>query len=41
MREQLIATARAMSAAGLTRGTAGNLSARDEEGGTAGFWITP
>lgn len=41
MREQLISTARAMSAAGLNRGTAGNLSARDAKGGTAGFWITP
>ena len=41
MREQLIATVRAMSAAGLNQGTAGNLSARDEEGGTAGFGSPP
>ncbi|MGZ4619477.1 MAG: class II aldolase/adducin family protein [Frankiaceae bacterium] len=41
VRDQLIATARAMSEAGLNRGTAGNVSARDVNGGTAGFWITP
>lgn len=37
MREELISTARAMAAAGLNRGTAGNLSVRDGEG----FLITP
>jgi L-fuculose-phosphate aldolase len=41
VRDQLIATARAMSAAALNRGTAGNVSARDVNGATAGFWITP
>lgn len=30
-----------MSDAGLNRGTAGNVSARDVKGGTTGFWITP
>ncbi|MBS1190192.1 MAG: class aldolase/adducin family protein [Rhodocyclaceae bacterium] len=38
---QLIATARAMAAEGLNRGTAGNLSVRDDSGKTPGFWITP
>jgi L-fuculose-phosphate aldolase len=37
MREELIATARAMAAAGLNKGTAGNLSVRNGEG----FLITP
>jgi L-fuculose-phosphate aldolase len=37
MREELVATARAMAAAGLNQGTAGNLSVRDGDG----FWITP
>lgn len=37
MREELISTARAMAAAGLNKGTAGNLSVRDRDG----FWITP
>ena len=41
MRDQLIATARAMSEAALNRGAAGNVSARDVNGATAGFWITP
>lgn len=41
MREQLIAAARGMAAAGLNRGTAGNVSARDEHDGSVGFWITP
>lgn len=36
-RLSLIAAAQAMAAAGLNRGTAGNLSQRDG----AGFWITP
>jgi L-fuculose-phosphate aldolase len=38
VRDQIIATARAMVDAGLNRGTSGNVSARD---GTDGFWITP
>jgi L-fuculose-phosphate aldolase len=37
VREQLVATARVMAAAGLNKGTAGNLSVRDGDG----FWITP
>lgn len=37
MREALIAAARAMAAAGLNKGTAGNLSVREGDG----FWITP
>lgn len=37
----LIATARAMSAAGLNKGTAGNLSVRAEIGGRPGFLVTP
>ncbi len=41
LRTQLIAVARRMTAAGLNRGTAGNLSVRAEEHGTAGFLITP
>lgn len=36
-RAELIATARAMTAAGLNKGTAGNLSLREGDG----FWITP
>ena len=36
-RAALITTARAMSAAGLNKGTAGNLSVRADDG----FWITP
>ena len=40
-REQLIATARRMTAAGLNRGTAGNLSLRHAEGKVPGFLITP
>ena len=40
LRQQLIDTARRMAAAGLTRGTAGNLSVRAEERG-GGFLITP
>ena len=41
LREQLIATALRMSAAGLNKGTAGNLSVRAEENGESGFLITP
>lgn len=37
LREQVLATARAMNAAGLNRGTAGNVSARCE----SGFLVTP
>ncbi|OIQ96523.1 L-fuculose phosphate aldolase [mine drainage metagenome] len=37
LREQVLATARAMNAAGLNRGTAGNVSARCD----AGFLVTP
>jgi L-fuculose-phosphate aldolase len=37
LRAELIATARKMTAAGLNKGTAGNLSARDRDG----FLITP
>jgi L-fuculose-phosphate aldolase len=37
LRSELIATARAMQPAGLNRGTAGNVSARCDNG----FWITP
>lgn len=37
LRTELIATAQAMAAAGLNKGTAGNLSVRTEDG----FWITP
>ena len=37
IRTELIATAQAMAAAGLNKGTAGNLSVRAEDG----FWITP
>ena len=37
LREQLIATARAMTPARLNRGTAGNVSVRDADG----FFITP
>jgi L-fuculose-phosphate aldolase len=41
LREQLIATALRMSAVGLNKGTAGNLSVRTTEGGAEGFLITP
>lgn len=41
LREQLIATALRMSAAGLNKGTAGNLSVRHREGNREGFLITP
>lgn len=41
LRQHLIATALRMSAAGLNKGTAGNLSVRHSEDGTAGFLITP
>lgn len=41
LRQQLIDTARRMAPCGLNRGTAGNLSARASESGTAGFLITP
>lgn len=37
LRAELVETARAMAAAGLNKGSAGNLSVRDGEG----FWITP
>ncbi|WP_291985925.1 class II aldolase/adducin family protein [Candidatus Accumulibacter sp. ACC007] len=40
LRQRLIASARRMTAAGLNRGTAGNLSVR-VGGGQAGFLITP
>ncbi|MDR2678084.1 MAG: class II aldolase/adducin family protein, partial [Zoogloeaceae bacterium] len=40
-RETLIATARAMQAAGLNRGTAGNLSVRFAREARDGFFITP
>ena len=40
LRQQLIDTARRMAAAGLNRGTAGNVSVRAEEHG-GGFLITP
>ena len=41
LRQQLIATALRMSAAGLNKGTAGNLSVRHAEDSHAGFLITP
>ena len=41
LRRQLISTALRMSAAGLNKGTAGNLSVRTEENGEHGFLITP
>ncbi|MEF8699344.1 MAG: class II aldolase/adducin family protein [Candidatus Accumulibacter sp. UW26] len=41
LRQQLIDSARGMAAAGLNRGTAGNLSVRFGEGDAAGFLITP
>mgnify|MGYP000859626714 FL=1 len=41
LRRQLIETARRMAAAGLNRGTAGNLSVRADAGGERGFLITP
>jgi len=41
LRQELIATALRMSAAGLNKGTAGNVSVRAVENGTAGFLITP
>lgn len=37
----IIDTAQAMNASGVNAGTAGNVSARAERGGKAGFWITP
>ncbi|MDR0672684.1 MAG: class II aldolase/adducin family protein [Zoogloeaceae bacterium] len=40
-RVELIATAQAMSAIGLNRGTAGNLSCRQRHGDREGFLITP
>jgi L-fuculose-phosphate aldolase len=40
-RAALIETAKAMRAAGLNTGTAGNVSCRDRHGKRAGFWITP
>lgn len=40
IRQELIDFARRMSAAGLNKGTAGNLSVRGRKTGT-GFWITP
>ena len=41
LREKLIDTVRHMAAAGLNKGTAGNLSVRADEGGESGFLITP
>ena len=41
LRRELIATAQRMTAAGLNRGTAGNLSVRATENGASGFLITP
>lgn len=41
LREQLINTARRMNAAGLNKGSAGNLSVRHREGDFDGFLITP
>ena len=41
LRRQLIAHARQMAAAGLNRGSAGNLSARCVENGRPGYLITP
>jgi L-fuculose-phosphate aldolase len=41
LRQQLIATARRMSAAGLNKGTAGNLSVRATENAVDGLLITP
>ena len=41
LRRQLIDSARRMVAAGLNRGTAGNLSVRLAAGGVGGFLITP
>jgi len=41
LRQELIFTARHMSAAGLNKGTAGNLSVRTTENAEAGFLITP
>lgn len=41
LRQQLIATAQAMVAAGLNKCTSGNLSVRAEEQGEPGFLITP
>jgi L-fuculose-phosphate aldolase len=39
--DTLIHHARAMAAAGLNKGTAGNLSVRSMQGGDAGFLVTP
>jgi len=41
LRRELIATAQAMAASGLNKGTAGNLSCRSEHQGQAGYFITP
>jgi L-fuculose-phosphate aldolase len=41
LRAELIATARRMAAAGLNKGTAGNLSVRFAKNGESGFLITP
>ena len=41
LRQQLIHTALRMSAAGLNKGTAGNLSVRHNDSGDEGFLITP
>lgn len=41
LRERLIDTVHRMAAAGLNKGTAGNLSVRFDEGGEPGFLITP
>jgi L-fuculose-phosphate aldolase len=41
LRAAIIATARAMNAAGINRGRSGNVSARTSVEGIAGFLITP
>ncbi len=41
LRAQLVAAARRMTAAGLNKGTAGNLSVRCVDAGEAGYLITP
>ena len=41
LRRQLIASAQALTAAGLNKGTAGNLSVRSVEDGVDGYLITP
>ena len=41
LRQKLTETVRRMAAAGLNKGTAGNLSVRTEQRGESGFLITP